>query len=393
MIDIFKDYRLQREELLARIAQELQLDKTRLERMESTYHAVAEVLKKDNDFFDGLEIEIYAQGSKRTGTTVKPINDEDFDVDTVLHIYDFFDNYSPDEVYNALIRALEGNSYYKSIMEKKKRCVRLNYKSDFHMDILPACMPNNFDKEKIKIPEKALKNWSCGNPKGFANWFLNIANSMDTSLLRMYSEVLLKAKVETEPLPEELYMKTPLQRAVQLIKRYRDIYFKNKAYPVSSIVITTLVAKLYDGEDSIFDAIDNVTQKIKDSYLDSINTGHRFKVWNPVNIEEDFTDSWSQNHYSSFYSFISDFHKKWQSLKNSFETSSIDYIELFGEGVYKKSLTEQIKMFSNNSDDVFIRSSGLILGNNAMTDSKGNINVNKGIKNESHYSFGGKKNI
>lgn len=32
MIDIFDNYILQREELLARIAQELQLDKTRLER-------------------------------------------------------------------------------------------------------------------------------------------------------------------------------------------------------------------------------------------------------------------------------------------------------------------------------------------------------------------------
>ena len=33
MIDIFHNYRLQREELLARIAQELQLDKTRLEKI------------------------------------------------------------------------------------------------------------------------------------------------------------------------------------------------------------------------------------------------------------------------------------------------------------------------------------------------------------------------
>ena len=163
MIDIFKDYVLQREELLARIAQELQLDKTRLERMETAYNAVADLLKKDNDFFDDLIIEIYAQGSKRTGTTVKPINNEDFDLDTVLHIYDPYYNHSPEEIYNALVKALEKDSYYKSIMEKKKRCVRLNYKSDFHMDILPACMPNSFERDVIKIPEKALKNWSSGN--------------------------------------------------------------------------------------------------------------------------------------------------------------------------------------------------------------------------------------
>src|SRR5687768_15427813 len=150
MIDIFKNYPLQREELLARIAQELQLDKTRLERMESAYNAVAELLKKDSDFFNDLVIEIYAQGSKRIGTTVKPINEEDFDLDTVLHIYDPYFNHSPQKIYNALVRALEKNDYYRSIMEKKTRCVRLNYKSDFHMDILPACMPNNIEKENIK---------------------------------------------------------------------------------------------------------------------------------------------------------------------------------------------------------------------------------------------------
>ena len=76
------------------------------------------------------------------------------------------------------------------------------------MDILPACMPNSFDKENIKIPEKALKDWSLGNPKGFANWFLNIANSVEKPMLREFSTVLLEAKVETEPLPEELYFKS-----------------------------------------------------------------------------------------------------------------------------------------------------------------------------------------
>ncbi|MBF6656955.1 nucleotidyltransferase domain-containing protein [Flavobacterium columnare] len=217
MIDIFKDYRLQREELLARIAQELQLDKTRLDRMESAYNAVSELLKKDDTFFKNLDIEIYAQGSKRIGTTVKPINEEDFDLDTVLHIYDLFSNHSPEKVYNELVRVIENDSYYKTICEKKNRCVRLDYKSDFHMDILPACMPSYYEKQKIAIPEKKLKEWSSGNPKGFADWFLNIANSVQKPMLRMYSQVLLEANVESEPLPSELYEKTPLQRAVQLI--------------------------------------------------------------------------------------------------------------------------------------------------------------------------------
>lgn len=390
MIDIFKDYILQREELLARIAQELQLDKTRLERMEAAYNTVADLLKKDSDFFNDLVIEIYAQGSTRTGTTVKPINDEDFDLDTVLHIYDPYYKHSPEDIYNALVKALEKDSYYKAIMEKKKRCVRLNYKSDFHMDILPACMPNSFEKEAIKIPEKALKNWSSGNPKGFSIWFLSAANTASEPLLRKNFDSLVKAQVETERLPQEVYFKTPLQRATQLIKRYRDIYFKDKDYRVSSIVLTTLLGQLYQGENSIFETIDNVVKRIKNNFSAAVNQGISFKIYNPVNPEEDFTDSWTSNHYSAFYSFIADFHTKWQNLKFSFETSKEDYIKLFGEGIYKKALNEQIVAFSKSTNDVFTKASSLITTGTALTNVQGNINSNTGIKNESHHNFGGK---
>lgn len=389
MIDIFKDYFIQREELLARIAQELQLDKSRSERMETAYNSVSGLLKRDNDFFDKLEIEVYAQGSKRIGTTVKPINGEDFDLDIVLHIYDPYYNHTSEEIFNALVRSLEKDPYYKEIMEKKKRCVRLNYKSDFHMDILPGCMPNLFQNEMIMIPEKALKSWSSGNPKGFSNWFLEIAAMAKNPFLKRYSDVLLKAQVETEKLPEELYLKTPLQRAVQLTKRYRDIYFQKKDFRISSIVLTTLIAQFYEGEESIFEALDQVLNRIKSSYLAAFNRNVKFKVINPVNPEEDFTDSWTNSHYQAFYAFISDFHKRWNNLKNSFESSKEDYIELFGEGIYKKVLSDQSLNFRNTTSDNLAKSVGLISSGKALTDAKGNINSKSGYKNEPHYNYGG----
>jgi len=388
MIDIFKDYTLQREELLARIAQELQLDKTRLERMETAYKAVFELLKKDEIFFKNLEIELYPQGSVRTGTTVKPINGDDFDLDTVMHIYEIFSKFSPAEIYNALLKVIESDAYYKSICEKKDRCIRLNYKSDFHIDILPACMQLVGDRERIAIPEKRLQSWSSSNPRGFANWFLNIANTAKTSMLRNYSNLLLEAKVEAEPLPDELYLKTPLQRAVQLIKRARDVYYQNRSNPVSSIVLTTLMARLYNSENSIFEAIDNIVLKIKNSYADAVRLNTKFKVLNPVDPNEDFTDSWTNADYLSFNSFITDFYQKWQKLKSSFDTSNKDYIELFGEGIYKKSLTEQLKTFSKSSASASTKAAGILLGNTSFTSPSGQINTNQGVRNEPHHNFG-----
>jgi hypothetical protein len=388
MTDIFRNYNLQREELLARIAQELQLNKTRFNKMESAYTAVSDLLKSDPDFFNDLEIEIYPQGSTRTKTTVKPLNGEDFDLDTVLHIYSPYHNYTPSQIYEALVKALEKDAYYKSIMEKKKRCVRLNYKDDFHLDILPGCMPDGFEKQRIMIPEKMLNGWSSANPKGFAEWFLKIANSVTRPLLFDIKNILVEAKIETERLPDDLYSKSPLQRSVQLLKRYRDIYFENREFRVSSIVITTLAALYYSSENSIFDAIDNIVAKIKRDYDQSVQQNQRFKILNPVNPQEDFTDSWTTGHYNAFKSFLGDFHYKWQNLKNSFETSSEDYIKLFGEGVYKQSLTEQVVLFSNVIEAGNDRSAGLILREKAYTDQFGRINEGEGIKNGCHHNFG-----
>jgi hypothetical protein len=263
------------------------------------------------------------------------------------------------------------------------------------MDILPACMPNSLEKEAIKIPEKALKIWSSGNPKGFSLWFLKIAESVEAPMLRKYADALFesqmsfKAQVEKEELPKELYFKTPLQRAVQLLKRYRDIYYENRDYRVSSIVITTLAARLYQGENTIFEAISNIVTRINSGYIDSVNGGYKFKVLNPVNPEEDFTDSWTTKHYESFYSFISDFGKRWKNLSHSFETSKEDYIKLFGEGVYKKTLEEQFQVFYKSTNNSLAKSGGQIIGGIALTNSEGNINTHTGLKNGTHHNFGG----
>lgn len=387
-LDIFSNYNLQREELLARIAHELQLDSTRKERMETAYKAITELLENDDEFFKDLEIIIYPQGSVRIGTTVKPINREDYDLDAVLHIYDPYQNHTPEEIYNALVEAIERSDLYRPKSEKKNRCVRINYKDDFHMDILPGCMVYLNDKEKIAIPEKKLKTWSFANPIGFAEWFMVIANSVKQSMLSNFEMEIVEAKIESEPLPKDLYEKTPLQRAVQLVKRYRDIFFDDKDYSVSSIVITTLLAYKYNGEESIFETIDNTIGAIISDYDLAIRSGKKFKVFNPVDPDEEFTDSWAKEHYESFYDFIIDFYERWSNLKNSFETSKENYIKLFGEGIYKQCLIGQEKCYASLSKDKLTKASGIILGGKAHTDKHGQINSGSGVKNKYHHNYG-----
>lgn len=389
-LDLFSNYQMQREELLARIAESLQLDNTRRLKMESSYHTVAKILQNDSGFFKDLDVDVYPQGSVSISTTSKPLKNSEFDLDVVLHIKRNFVHFTPNQIYNEVVRVLSNDERYVDRIEKKNRCIRLKYANDFHIDIMPACLKFDVGETSLKVPDRERKNWVDSNPKGFIEWFLKRASSLDrSSILQQYHHELIKMKAEIQALPDdEFYNKTPLQRSVQLTKRYRDIFFEgNDTYATSSIVLTTLMGQYYKGENSIFETIDNILYRVKNQYQMASTNSQRFKILNPVNEHEDFTDKWTNEHFLWFKNFIQDFHEKWSSLKKGFELGGKDYIRLFGEGIYKKTLQEQLTQMSVFSKNVTSVSNGLIISGGAYTDRNGNVNSTNGLKNEPHRNY------
>lgn len=330
------DKTVQIDDILARAAESLQLDKTRREKIESSYKAIQEALENDNDYFFSKEFEIYPQGSVKIGTTVKPIGKNEFDLDIVLHMQNTkksCDN--PIKVYNELKRVLLNNGNYKDKVEPKTRCVRLNYANDYHMDILPGCSIDNSNEDEIYISDRELKSLLISNPRGYAKWFLNKANTIKTTLLEQ--------AYAAEELPSDDFVtKKPLQRAVQIIKRYRDLYFeKSPDYATSSIVITTLAGEYYQNQNSIFETIDKIIIQIYNNDCKS----QRIKVLNPVNNNENFTDKWinEPKYYSEFNKFIESLYQSWQQLKKDngiVENSSI-LKRILGENIYSDSIKQQ----------------------------------------------------
>jgi hypothetical protein len=83
-------------------------------------------------------------------------------------------------------------------------------------------------------------------------------------------------------------LKAPLQRVVQLLKLHRDEMFKDDPdrQPIS-IIITTLAARAYGGQEDVTEALLHVVDTM-DQHL------HPFtpRVPNPVNPAEDFSDNW-----------------------------------------------------------------------------------------------------
>ncbi len=348
----------QLDDLLDKMAEAVQLDDTRYDRMKTSYESVKNWLENDELFFKPYNYDVYPHGSVRILTTVKPIGNDEFDLDIAIHLKSNTPH-TPQRIYAELKRCMKAYAEKHGLkIEAKNRCIRLNYAGDFHMDILPGIQESSFDQNKIKVPDRELRDWVSSNPRGYGDWFIGKAN--------LVKESLLEKALRTEKLPVDNFKhKKPLQRAVQLIKRYRDIYFqKDNTYKTSSIILTTIAGQLYQGEDSIFDTVDNIISTIRTKVNQPVG---RLKIVNPVNAEEDFTDKWDDEpeYYEAFKKFASHLYNEWQKLKlqNDVIEEGIIMKGLFGDDIFRKAQinqTTRIEALRKSKDLGVTRNTGML---------------------------------
>src|SRR5262249_15900286 len=147
-------------------------------------------------------------------------------------------------------KRLKKRSDIAEILGECRRCWSLDYPKQFHMDVLPAIPNIERPPTGLLLTDKELVRWQKSNPKLYAEWFYNgmkvIFEERKESLAKSY-----RTNIEEGPYWQ---VKTPLQRAVQILKRHRDMYFQydQDNRPVS-IIITTLAAKAYRNQDDLYD--------------------------------------------------------------------------------------------------------------------------------------------
>ncbi len=103
--------------LLDEMAKSIQLDKTRKERMVSSYEAVKNWIESDEKFFKPNKYDVYPHGSVRILTTVKPFKGDEFDLDIAVHIRIDWKQHSPAQIYNELKRRLQESAEYNAKLE------------------------------------------------------------------------------------------------------------------------------------------------------------------------------------------------------------------------------------------------------------------------------------
>ena len=301
------------EEVLEDLAASLQIPPSRYEAAERSYKAVGEWLHREASRVRHASPEVYIQGSFRLGTAIRPTTDtEEYDVDLVCEL-----SLSKTRLTQAELKALLGaelRAYAKAHqMEEPKegrRCWTQHYADgvQFHVDTLPALpdathqrmrlqsrgFPTELANTFIAITDRdhprfrvLTEDWPRSNPKGYANWFRSRMRTVFDAHRRA-AALAVNASVEEIP---EYRVRTPLQSAIQILKRHRDMMFAKRSdqKPIS-IVVTTLAAHAYQQENTIAGAIYSILADMAE-YIEHRNG----VVWiaNPTDPAENFADRWT----------------------------------------------------------------------------------------------------
>ncbi|MES2136693.1 MAG: nucleotidyltransferase [Pseudomonadota bacterium] len=234
------------DQLLADVAEKIQLTPNAYERAVDRYNRIAAFL---NDALSGLadfRPIIYPQGSFRVGTTISACEDnEDYDIDLVLEIA-ISAGSNPEQVLQLIGDVMErGKGLLQfSSCRKKKRCVTIEY-ADMHLDITPAVLLDGTNPRVIGIFDRHpdRPDHAVANPEGFAQWF-------DQRVLP--AELLQKRamRAHTYPVPDQKPLEEKPIRllSIQLLKRFRDLACDRRSYKrCPSVLLSRLSAEASNG--------------------------------------------------------------------------------------------------------------------------------------------------
>ncbi len=301
------DQRRRLNTLLENVISDLDVPDSKYEEAEQHYNAVGNWLNDSGSKLVAYSPRIYAQGSFALGTAVKPLFDDDYDVDAVCVLDRPPATITQQELKTLVGERLAEHETYAEMLDPKdggRRCWTLKYAdaSRFHLDILPAIPDSPLTLVAAGISEVIARHaicitdretwdrnfvWPKSNPQGYREWF---KSRMQVAINKRRT-LLANARGEIQSIPE-YRIRTPLQRVIQLLKRHRDLKFQGDDDKPVSIIITTLAAQAYGNEEDLADALFNIVSGMRDAIRprpDGI-----WRIPNPTNPAENFADKWNE---------------------------------------------------------------------------------------------------
>lgn len=322
------------EEILEDLAAELEIPRERYEAAERRYKAVGNWLERPESSLRPFKPQLYPQGSFRLGTATKPADSEEhYDLDIVCEVLLGKDKITQAQLKEMLGKEIEAYAERYSMAEpgESRRCWTLDYAdgAQFHMDLLPA-VPDGL-RQKLLLEARTLdaawsgtaiaitdrddpnfrvtsEAWPSSNPKAYSKWF---AERMRVLLTERKAALAASIGAKAEDIPD-YKVKTPLQQAIQILKRHRDVTFAERPdeRPIS-IILTTLAAKAYRHEARISEALSSILAGM-DQHIEERrelrNGSEKTVYWvvNPTDPRENFADRWEEypERREAFYEWL-----------------------------------------------------------------------------------------
>lgn len=329
---------------LVEISGKVQVGKTKREKAEGHYEAIGNVLKESpvNTLLHQLDVKMKPFGGFGTNTAVHPYLQDEFDLDLIVQFLTTSSRFGTAErLFNEVFNRLHSLDKYKHMVQKKDRCIRLNYAGDFHLDLMPATLylPYEDLSSKIWVPEEqddGSYKFILVDPIGLNKWF-----ESRCELERRQNIVLNERDFEMMPLTTEEARKPKLKQAVQLIKRARDKYFYNDSECkkiLKSVVILTVAGNCYEGETNLYALVKKVLFNLD---LQTRNIASA-RVENPVHNEENFLESlkYKPRRYEKLRAFLEDMRRLWDSMLAP--NADLNHVQKSLKAIFGESVTDAV---------------------------------------------------
>lgn len=355
-------------DFLEKLSIELQIPESRYIEAENRYHSVGKWLCRPESSLRQANPVVHIQGSFALGTVIRPVSEEeDYDIDMVSEFTIDISKFTQKQLKDAVFKELElyAEKYSMQVPEPHRRCVRLNYHEDaqFHADVTPA-VPNGKAQRQLlksmgiennwidvsvaitdnKHPLYAIQNpnWPNSNPRGYLKWF---RSRMAGTFEQRRQALALAKKARVEDIPD-YQIQTPLQLAIQILKRHRDMTHEgDPADRPISIIITTLAAQAYNGEPTIAGALYTILTRMH-LFIDRKNS--IAVISNPTDPNENFADKWREHpeRETAFYDWMNKAKTDFQSILQDTDLESIGEImsPLLGAKLVEKSVNASQKI-------------------------------------------------
>jgi len=279
------------------------------------------------------------------------------DVDILVFVDNEYEGDSPDFVLRHLKDILENYESQLSIeVSPQRRSIHMFFKSyDFHLDIVPALLPNGIENE-VLIPDKSKEKWLKSHPIGYG---------------KKLSE--LNSKNGQKVIP-----------SIRLLKHWRDfhmIYKRPKSYWLECMIFHKLnKGKVQTEGKSLAEVFGELTDLIYEEYKEYLSDYEKVPWIKDPMLGNNVATNWERSHFEAFMNRM-DETRKWaqKALEAEEKEEAVKYWQkIFGIDFFPTSVEDYAKSTSSMlKAGAFVNSSGHIATNKSRDEISTDIKLHR----------------